>query len=280
MTSVQAMELLDLRRWAACGAVVVAAHAGLAVGVTRWHDRLEPAEPSAALVIELAPIVAAPAVQPSELPPGPEMAAADAARDVPTDNLDKPVDRVEQKVEAKLERKPEEVVEPKPAEATPARLPVVPDAEVAVAPPPAQQVVEETPLRQEPRPPAPITSAPSVASDVVAALPTAPTQGQMRVTDSKAIATWRTQIVSLIERNKRYPPAAQSRRQQGVAQVVFTLDRNGRVLDSRIAKSSGVPALDEEAAAVVRRAQPFPVMPRDLPGESVDLSLPLRFTLK
>jgi TonB family protein len=96
---------------------------------------------------------------------------------------------------------------------------------------------------------------------------------------SEAILTWRTQVVALLERNKRYPETAQSRGEQGVAQVFFTLDRQGRVIDSRLRSSSGVSALDEEAVALVRRAQPFPPPPSEMPGERVDLTVPIRFNI-
>jgi protein TonB len=111
-------------------------------------------------------------------------------------------------------------------------------------------------------------------------LPAAPTQGRIAPNTSNAVPTWKTQIVALLERNKRYPEAAQSRRQQGIAQVFFRLDRQGRVIDSRVVRSSGASALDEEALALLRRAQPFPPPPPELPGERVDLTVPIRFNLK
>jgi protein TonB len=52
------------------------------------------------------------------------------------------------------------------------------------------------------------------------------------------------------------------------------------VINSRIAHSSGASALDEEALALLRRAQPFPAPPRELPGERVDLTVPIRFNLR
>jgi protein TonB len=114
----------------------------------------------------------------------------------------------------------------------------------------------------------------------VAALPAAPTQGQLVPENPNVIPTWKTQIVALLERNKRYPEGAQARREHGVAQVFFSLDRNGRVIASRVLRSSGASALDEEALALLRRAQPFPAPPRELPGEHVDLTVPIRFNLK
>ena len=74
--------------------------------------------------------------------------------------------------------------------------------------------------------------------------------------------------------------AAQSRHQQGIAQVLFTLDRLGRVIHSRIVRSSGASMLDEEALALLARAQPFPPPPHEVPGERVDLSVPIRFNLR
>ena len=97
-------------------------------------------------------------------------------------------------------------------------------------------------------------------------------------TTSNAVPTWKTQVVALLERNKRYPEAAQSRREQGVAQVFFSLDRQGRVQPRRAL--IGASALDEEALALLRRAQPFPPPPRELPGKRVDLTVPIRFNLK
>jgi TonB family protein len=78
-------------------------------------------------------------------------------------------------------------------------------------------------------------------------------------------------------RAQRYPEEAQSRREQGVAQVFFSIDRQGRVLESRVVRSSGANALDEEALALLKRAEPFPPPPQELAGDHVDLTVPIRF---
>jgi len=142
-----------------------------------------------------------------------------------------------------------------------------------------EEKVESKPV-EEPRPPAPTTSAPQALPDQTAAIPAAPIQGRITPHNSNAVPTWKTQIVALLERNKRYPAVAQSRREQRIAQVFFSLDRKGRVIDSRISRSSGASALDEEALALLRRAQPFPAPPRELPGDRVDLTVPIRFNLR
>jgi protein TonB len=274
-------DIVDLRRWAISGVVVVAAYGGIATAMVAWHDPIEPAEPSAAIVIEFAPVLAGPTMQQTELPPGPEMVMSDASPNKPTESLEeKPEEKIEQKVEAKLEQKVEEKVETKPVEEPPPEVAPAPNPEVAVTPPPPQEVKQETPQRQEPRPPAPATTAPQLVPEQTAALPAAPMQGQLNPNISNAVPTWKTQIVALLERNKRYPETSQSRREQGVAQVFFSIDRQGRVIDSRVVRSSGASALDEEALALLRRAQPFPKPPAELGGEHVDLTVPIRFNLK
>ena len=72
-----------------------------------------------------------------------------------------------------------------------------------------------------------------------------------------------------------------TRREQGTAQVFFSLDRQGHVIESRIVRSSGAAALDEEALALLRRVQPFPVWPQEqFAGDHLDLTVPIRFSLK
>ena len=93
------------------------------------------------------------------------------------------------------------------------------------------------------------------------------------------VALWKSSVVARIDQHKRYPEDAKSRREQGVTQVFFSLDRQGRVLESRVVSSSGANALDEEALALLRRAQPFPLPPQELAGDHVDLTVPIRFNL-
>jgi protein TonB len=273
-------DLVDLRRWAICGAAIVLAHAGIAAAMVNWQDSNAAAEPAAAIVIEFAPVPVAPPMQHVEIPPGPEQVMSDASPSRPTESLEEKIEeKIEQK-EAKLEQKVEEKRETQPIEQPPPEVTPAETPDIAVAPPPPQEVKQETPKRQEPRPPAPVTSAPQAIPQQMAAVAAAPNQGQMVPRTSDAIPTWKTQIVTLLERNKRYPDAAQARREQGVAQVFFSLDRRGRVIESRVVRSSGAASLDQEALALLQRAQPFPEPPGELGGDHVDLTVPIRFNLK
>jgi protein TonB len=239
---------LDLRRWIICGAIAVLAHAAISAVMLPWHEESEPDLPAGAIVVDFSPIPVTPASEVTDIPPGPEQVMSDAAPE-------KPVERVE-----------EPLLEIKPAS----------NPDVPLEPP--QEVKPEP--QEVPRPPAPMTSAPPAAPLERAAIPAAPTIGRPTPKTSNAIPSWTTRIVALLERNKRYPPGSQARGEQGVAQVLFTLDREGRVIDSRITRSSGAAALDEEALALLRRAQPFPAPPAELAGPQVNLTVPIRFNLR
>jgi protein TonB len=264
MMALSADDIADLRRWAICGAVIVLAHGAIAAGTINWREEIEAAEPAAAIVIEFAPVPVAPAAPPTDIAPGPEQVMSEASPE-------RPVEQVEEK------QKTEEKVASKPVEEPPPEIKPAPNPDVALEPP-HQEVMRAQP--QEARTPAPMTSAPQALPERTAALPAAPTQGRLTPNRSSAVPTWKTEILALLERNKRYPEAAQSRHQQGTAQVFFSLDRQGRVIDSRVVRSSGASALDDEALALLRRAQPFPAPPPELPGPRIEVTVPIRFNLK
>ena len=83
-----------------------------------------------------------------------------------------------------------------------------------------------------------------------------------------------------LERHKEYPRRAQLRRLQGTALLYFVMDRQGRVLDSRLQQSSGHGLLDAAARAMIRRAQPLPAPPPGLTQARLELVVPVRFRLR
>ncbi len=284
MMAVAAEDVADLVRWVICAAAVVLAHAAVAAGIVSWRQLPETAEPAAAIVIEFAPLPVGPAVRAADVAPGPEQVMSEASPDRPVESREaKTEEQRERKVEARLERTVEDV-ELNPVEEPPPEIAPAPDPEVALMlPPPEQQRQEATrepSQMQAPSAPSPTTSAPVVAPEEIAPIAAAPEQGPVTRRDSRGVQAWQTKVVTLLERNKRYPPAAQSRRQQGVAQLFFNLDRQGRVIDSRVVRSSGAAVLDQEALTLLRRAQPFPPPPPELPGDRVGVSVPIRFNLK
>lgn len=90
-------------------------------------------------------------------------------------------------------------------------------------------------------------------------------------------ARWQSRLMAHLERRKRYPSGARSRREQGTAYVRFRIDDAGNVISVNLARSSGFPALDEEVVAMVRRASPVPAPP---PGVNRTITAPVRFNLR
>ena len=60
----------------------------------------------------------------------------------------------------------------------------------------------------------------------------------------------------------------------------FAMDRHGHVLSARIQRGSGHTLLDQEALALVRRAEPLPSPPDSVAGDPVVLTVPIEFYME
>ena len=101
-----------LRRWAISAAVVVLVHGAIVAAVVTWRKATVPAEPPGPIVIELAPMPAAPTTQQAALPTAPEQVPSTASPD-------KTPEKVEQKAEEKTAARGEEKAEPSQFEESP-----------------------------------------------------------------------------------------------------------------------------------------------------------------
>lgn len=95
-----------------------------------------------------------------------------------------------------------------------------------------------------------------------------------------AISVWRNELLQRLLQAKRYPEEARGRDQQGVVQLRISLDRQGKLLSANVVKSSGFAVLDAEAVATIHRAEPFPEPPPQMPGNPVELTVPVHFSLQ
>ena len=84
-------------------------------------------------------------------------------------------------------------------------------------------------------------------------------------------------LLAWLERHKEYPRPARRRGQEGVVLLYVLIDREGRVLQSKIEESSGYPLLDNAALDMLERAAPVPPLPDDMPQERLELVLPVQF---
>jgi protein TonB len=256
---------LDALRWLLCASVVVGVHMWLVAALlSRENEPPAEAEPTAAMVVELAEIPVAAANLPANVPPGPEQIEAKAAPEQTKE---------EEKQETGKEETPAPTKEEEP-EVKPA-----PNPEVAVDEQKKEEIKKETKKAPE-APPAPVTSAPQAIATQTAAVAAAPRQGAPVSSTSTSVPKWMSKISALLERNKRYPQTARLQRAQGVVVLAFSIDREGHVLASAVKSGSGYPVLDEEALQLLQRAQPFPPVPADVPGAKVSLSVPIRFDVR
>lgn len=229
-----------------------------------WPDQAPGANspPPAAMVVELAPAPIAPTSRP-DMPPGPEQAEATPPP--------KPEPQPEPEPEippAPPAVKPEVAVKPKP-EPTPEEQP-------APKEPPLPDEPVETPLEEKPQSTA---SAPPDApqEDVEAA---APNQGvSVPAVNANAIPSWQNSLILKLNEAKRYPTQARRYRQEGVAYLRFTMDREGNVLAKSIDQSAGYPLLDDETLELIERAQPLPKPPAEMQGEALEFVVPVEFFL-
>jgi len=90
-----------------------------------------------------------------------------------------------------------------------------------------------------------------------------------------AMSAFQRILFSHIARFQRYPAGAKAG-QHGVTQLVFAMRRDGAVSDVWIRESSGSRLLDDAAADMVRRAQPLPVIPAELPDQ-LTVRFPISF---
>ncbi|MFT3763268.1 MAG: energy transducer TonB [Pseudoxanthomonas sp.] len=235
-------------RWGGSLCVVLAAHAAIVVGALWWTHRTPPALsplPAEAVMVELAPLPVAPPAPPTELPPG-------------------PVQQEQRKIEPRAEPAPKPLLRQKSQ----------PRAEVSLP----QQVQQERQTEDSAEANVDETTAP----------PSVPAPSDTRYAASQtlsgastqALVTWQSQILGRLEKFKRYPRAAQRLRQQGAAQVLYTVDREGRVLSASLARSSGHESLDAEAVAAVQRASPLPPPPPEVPGDPITVTTPIEFALR
>ena len=260
-----------LARWGASLVVVLVAHGAIAAGLIRWpQGEDQGAPPSVPILIDLAP-AAMPIASiedvskliPETEPPEPPQ----AVRSPVLDMLATPEPPPEVKIEVSIEIPPPE---PPP----PVDLKPPPPKAVQTPPKPPEKAIAR---RAEPSR-APPSAAP--AAPVAAGAPSSAPPAPAPQANPQALATWQSGLLVHLARHKRYPNASQRRGDEGVVYVRFTMTRQGAVMAQRIERPSGHELLDLEAADLVRRAQPLPTPPADVPGERFEFVVPIQFRLR
>lgn len=239
-----------VRRWMFAAAAAVLVHAAIVLWLLAARDQSSAGAPPAAVLIELAPLDVAPAVEtPPEVTPGPQMTQAE----------------------------PEVAEQPQTIPVL--ELPPLPKPNVVLVTPPKPQPQRKKSVKDAPKPElkrvhepqAPRTSAPpraAAASEAAAS----------RASSAAEVSAWRSAWAAALSWSKHYPEAARVRGEQGTVRLALTIDRGGHVVSARVIGSSGSSALDQAALEMARRASGKP-LPAEM-GSSVSLTVPVRYSIK
>ena len=262
----EAPEQTALRRWGVSAAAILAAHAAvIALGMSWQRPVPAPGVNSPAIMVDLAPVTSAPQSMPADIAPGPTMQEADASPPEPAR---------------------QELVEEQIAPTPPQEKPEV------VAPP--EQKLQPTPPKPEPAKivPKPTPVKPKIirpegeeADGCAAGAPhhraaSRRASGTAGFRDERGCCGLGSGGVQparprASDAFRRYPAGGNGQRSS--VTVAFTVNRNGNVVSSRVAGSTGVAAFDAHASAIARQAQPFPPIPAEIPNGSMSFTIPLRF---
>jgi periplasmic protein TonB len=260
----------DLIRWGGGLLIAGALHAAALGGALFWRTPVDPAGAETAMLIDMAPPEPAPE-PPAPEPPAPEPPAPEPIPEPPPPEPPPPEPPP-----------PEPIPEPPPPEPPPEPPPPEPEPEppppvenVAVPLPPPPPVVKPKPIEKKPSPkvvkPPPPAAVPAAPAPISA--PPAPPAPHV-------LPSWQAQVMAHLERRKRYPRAAQFRREEGTARVRFVIDRAGVVLSFRLEGSSGSAELDQETLSLIERASPLPPPPAEIARDHMEMVAPVKFALR
>lgn len=296
-------------RWLVSFATALIAHGLVGALVLRWYAEVGPVEPTATIVVELAPMLALPEVQELETLPTPQQVQAENRPDKIEKDVEEDEDVAGEKVEAKAEvalDQPSGVKEGTDAESieppsqTIETVEIEEKSDVELTRRPKENDKSRTDVSRSepegpkpreqtahPKPVKPVQNKPQKrALNVTATMPQTALARQATTSqapaigapsNSNALPNWKSQVIGMLERHKRYPPEAQARQEYGTSNLAFSLNRQGRVTSAHIAGSSGSAALDAETLSLVQRIQPFPPPPPEVGGAQISLVVAIRY---
>jgi len=231
-------------RWGACFALAFSFHAaGAAALMARWSESPDLMANAPVIMLELAPLAAAPDITPNDLPLGPRQMQAETEP-----QPEKPIEKVE--------------------------APPAPQAELEIIPPP--KPIEKPKDKKPKQKRVSLASAPSAAEQRADRAVAPPPGLNGRLFDAQS--NWNSQVAARLERYKRAPPEAPNA--SGIATLTFSVDRSGGVHNARILRSSGSSLLDRETLSLVERAQPMPPPPPEVPDSKLGFTVPIRYNMR
>ena len=251
----------ELKRWAIAAALVLFMHTSLMAGYFLFaSEEPEGSSNSTAILVDLAPVAVAPSSQ-DDVAPGPEAVEA-----MPTP---KPPPQAKEEITEPIEKAeaPADVTLP---------LPEPKAEEQKKTEDPDKDKVKTEVEHQQQQMPSPKTTAAPRSNQQVAVAPQAPVPGA-DTRNRDATKRWQHLVGARLQQQKRYPSSAEGKRETGTVMLRFQVNRDGLVLAQNIVRSSGVPALDQEVLAMLKRAQPMPAFFPGMTQPQMTLTVPVEF---
>src|SRR5690606_8879786 len=143
---------------------------------------------------------------------------------------------------------PSTPVPPPPAMAKPEARPVVSEPP-RVPPPPVVEPMRPEPAETVALVEAPVVAEPPPIAAEAAALPaeTAPSPARTPPVDARGMraqSQYLRELMAWLARHRVYPAEAKKQKLEGVVQVRFAIDRDGRLLSATVHRSAGAELLD------------------------------------
>jgi protein TonB len=250
---------LGVRRYGAAALAIVLFHIVVIAAAFAWYERPAPAGVSLQpILVELAPAPAAEQVQMDD------QGAAQVTQKAEAPPPDPPKQEV---IEEQLPPTP-----PQPAAIVAAPPKVEPRTEPVLEQPPQVRERTKKPVKKQK-----VEETRAAKADRVDRRQASLSSG---ASAAAAAASYRSILAAHLQRFKQYPNDARARGEQGTALLTFTVTRDGRVTSSRLARSSGHAALDQETMALIRRAQPLPPFPPEVTLRADTYTVPFSYTIR
>jgi protein TonB len=207
------------------------------------------------------------AIEPSPQPPSPQPPAPPQTLAMPKEPPGPPAEQVV----------PPPEPPPPPPTANDFPIPAPPPAPPAPPTPPRPQPpqqAQQPPPQQQPRPPADNRAAVPQPS------PLRPPGDVILGPRNPASTDYFRALANQLARQRYYPQSARDRNQMGRVVMRVTIARDGQLIDARVDRSSGVPAIDAAELDTIRKAAPFPPLPFNIAGDTAVFLLPVTYELR
>jgi len=237
--------------WLASAVIATSLHVGAYVTLTHKPVETGPTTQTvvAAVDLELEPAAASAPSEADNATPGPEQQMQEAIEQAATPPPPKPAEE----------------------EDVPVLPPTPPDAKTDALLPDMKEVKKEE-KPEEPEKPEQQQKAEAPPQEAIEARGGPKSNAQVPTNQAVSDPAWMANVRTRIVRAKRYPAEAHGK--TGEALVSVRIGKSGQVEDVQLVVSTGVPALDQEAVAVMRRAAPYAATPS---GESQTMRIPISF---